>query len=657
MRRLRNFYAVVFICLLFAAPAFAEQLSCDVAVVGGGCGGCAAALQAARLGADVILLEETEMLGGQMTAAAVCTMDDRELTRTGIYREFLNEIFDWYRAAGKNVNCCYWGGNTVAFEPLRGAKILGKMLDKAGVRTIYNVRAVSAKTSGNKVVSAKFQTPDKTELTVHAKIFIDATECGDFIPLTPARWRAGNSLSPKIGKDGIIQDITWVAVVKKYPDGVPAALQLNAMPPNYVKYIDEYRAIVTKNGHKWPWGYPYDPVTHNEYRAIPDMSNKLVVDGGIPETWANVTKTCLNWANDYPGGTYGKKSGHLSSAYLTDRKYREKTDLRAMEKTLGFIYYMQKELGMNDWSISDEGYTRQLANWQKDEKLSAYADILKHFPCRPYVRESKRLVGIKTMTVKDIIRDPLLKRTEKNKTDSVALGEYPIDVHGATDDKYLEADLGETKASIPNDWQYIKGGLFQIPAGVFIPEKVDGLLAAEKNISVSRVVNGSTRLHPVTMLTGQAVGALAALAVKHKTQPRHVSIAELQKELIKARDRLSLHRFTDLSQDDFNWNYGEFAVVREFLTPEREDYFGSKEKITFIELHEIFRKLTGIDKKTTYNPFEETTCHTAALWLEEYTAETKQRGKWTALIAALKAKGSEPFTKLAAAEIIWKYMK
>ena len=50
------------ICLTFALPANAEEIKCDVAVVGGGCGGCAAALQAARLGASVTVLEETEML-------------------------------------------------------------------------------------------------------------------------------------------------------------------------------------------------------------------------------------------------------------------------------------------------------------------------------------------------------------------------------------------------------------------------------------------------------------------------------------------------------------------------------------------------------------------------------------------------------------------
>ncbi len=103
------------------------------------------------------------------------------------------------------------------------------------------------------------------------------------------------------------------------------------------------------------------------------------------------------------------------------------------------------------------------------------------------------------MTVDDILRDETLGRSLVSKPHSLALGEYPIDIHGKNDSIYLESDLGETKEKIPNDWNG-DGGLFQIPFEVFIPEKLDGLLAAEKNISVSRVVNGSTRLDQLQCL-------------------------------------------------------------------------------------------------------------------------------------------------------------
>lgn len=644
--------------MLFVFPATAgaanSPFEYDVAVVGGGCGGCAAALQAARLGARVIVLDPTDMLGGQMTSSAVSTMDDRGMTRTGIYKEFIDKVTKYYKARGKRVDCCYWGGDTIAFEPAVGAAILQKMLQEAGVEVVYNATAISAKTKGHTVTSAVFKT-DEGKIHVDAKIFIDATEYGDFLPLTPARFRAGNSISPNIDLKSVVQDITYVAVVKKYPDGLPEALQVTSMPPNYMKYIDEFRGIVTQDGHNWPEGYPYNVVTHNEYRGLPDSGSKLNVSGGIPATWKNVTKTCLNWANDYPGMTYGDKQKSLPVGYITDKKTREAINRAAMEKTLCFIYYMQHELGMSDWSVSDEGYKHQAVNWQNDEELAPYGALLKYFPCQPYVRESRRLVGVKTVTIKDIMRDPLLKRTRHSISDSVALGEYPVDVHGMIEDRYLEADLGETKDIIPNDWQVIKAGRFQIPLGALIPAKIDGLLAAEKNISVSRTVNGATRLQPVTMLTGQAAGALAAVAVREKKAARKVATTEVQKELLKARDKLSLQTFEDVPEESDIWPYVEFAMLHGSLIPEGEHKFDINKAVTFLELRDCIYTLSGLrNKKLDLDPFMSMDCNTAAVWLTALAGKNKT---FAPFIQELAAHGDEPLTKAALVSLTWNIAK
>ena len=48
-----------------------KELAADLVIIGGGLGGCAAALAAARNGLRVILTEETDWIGGQLTAQAV----------------------------------------------------------------------------------------------------------------------------------------------------------------------------------------------------------------------------------------------------------------------------------------------------------------------------------------------------------------------------------------------------------------------------------------------------------------------------------------------------------------------------------------------------------------------------------------------------------
>ncbi len=107
------------------------------------------------------------------------------------------------------------------------------------------------------------------------------------------------------------------------------------------------------------------------------------------------------------------------------------------------------------------------------------------------------------------------------------MGDYFMDIdHGGTGEDF-EHDLDPVKP--PRE-----GGPFQVPFEVFVPEKIDGLVLAEKNISQSRIVNGATRLQPSTMLMGQAAGAIAAMAVIDGVQPRQLNPIHVQAVLLEA---------------------------------------------------------------------------------------------------------------------------
>src|SRR5258708_25612611 len=82
---------------VLAAPSmvFARELACDVAVIGGGVGGCAAALAAARNGMRVILTEETDWVGGQLTSQAVPPGEHARIEAFGAtrpYREYRDRV-------------------------------------------------------------------------------------------------------------------------------------------------------------------------------------------------------------------------------------------------------------------------------------------------------------------------------------------------------------------------------------------------------------------------------------------------------------------------------------------------------------------------------------------------------------------------------------
>jgi hypothetical protein len=74
---------------------------------------------------------------------------------------------------------------------------------------------------------------------------------------------------------------------------------------------------------------------------------------------------------------------------------------------------------------------------------------------------------------------------------------------------------------------------------------------AEKNISVSNIVNGTTRLQPVVLLTGQAAGALAAYCVHNKIQPRNANIRSVQQLLLNAK--CFIMPYVDVKPDDVYW--------------------------------------------------------------------------------------------------------
>jgi len=63
---------------------------------------------------------------------------------------------------------------------------------------------------------------------------------------------------------------------------------------------------------------------------------------------------------------------------------------------------------------------------------------------------------------------------------------------------------------------------FQIPLGALLPERVENLVAASKNIGTTHITNGCYRLHHVEWNIGEAAGMLIAFALKKKVKPKQV---------------------------------------------------------------------------------------------------------------------------------------
>lgn len=551
--------------------------SYDVVVVGAGTGGVAASIQAARQGVRVALLEETDWIGGQMTAAGVSTMDESNKLGgpQGFYEEFRERIGSYYASHGKTVGTCYYQNTSHCYEPSVAQKILYEMIadvnkgSNGHVLDIYLRHRVDKVLSSGKTVTGVV-TQDGTSF--HAKVVIDATEYGDVLPLAPVAYRAGDNVSTRPFHPSCVQFITYVAVIKKYPNGVPAGLVMHDPPPGYDNaYVQRMRQVLVSDGNSATRSVPVSFTGLIAYRAIPDSSNPNNYSASTP---FEITKTSLDWFNDAPANTD-----------IFDRQKRQAIVCAAKLKTLRLLYYVQHELKESQWSVAnDEGYDTPYN--REDNSCSnipsEFKEIEHNFPVLPYIRESQRLVGIYTLTSLAMRREGDPAFAVKQFESAIALGDYANDLHGCGQEADLEGDLEHAGDLVGP--RGAGNGPFQVPEEALIPLDADGFLVAEKNLSQSRLASGATRLQPVTMETGQAAGELAALAVKENLQPREVPIQELQKALLSANSSLTLENLADTPARTDQWRAAEFAVVHHWLSPKSATAFGFGDIVTRGEL-------------------------------------------------------------------------
>src|SRR5437763_1513036 len=154
---------------------------CEVLIAGGGTGGIAAALAAARNGRRVVLLEETDWLGGQMTAQGVSALDEHEHIEsfggTRSYYELRNRLREHYHQL--NPGACWV--TRLAFEPRVAVDVIQRMLQphvQSGRLSIHRrMKTVAATTENDRISEVVAIGLDDGRLVrFQPQLVIDATE-------------------------------------------------------------------------------------------------------------------------------------------------------------------------------------------------------------------------------------------------------------------------------------------------------------------------------------------------------------------------------------------------------------------------------------------------------------------------------------------------
>lgn len=491
-----------------------KQKKCDILVAGGSLAGCAAALCASRLGKRVVLTEETDWLGGQLTSQAVsCPDENRYIEQFGCtqtYRALRNGIRDFYRrnyplkpevAANPLFNPGNGWVSHLCQEPRVGLAAIQELLAPhiaAGrIDILYRHKPVRAETDGDFVTGVEFRSLESGDTVfVTAPYIIDGTELGDLLPITGTEYVSGAESRSDTGEphavDGPaqpdnVQSFTF-CFLADYMEGEDWTI---AKPEGYEAFREavpfrwmqeDPHTLKPRPFGMFDRGLPWsEEIPLWTYRRVVDASQ--FADGAFQGD-----VSLINWPmNDYTGGNIIDKTGEVVAKHIDAAK----------RQSLGLLYWIQTEAPRPDGGVGYPGVRLRADAVGTEDGLAKY----------PYIRESRRIVPKFRVLEQHISSEGADAPLAEPFADTVGIGLYRIDLHPSA-----------------GGYNYIDIGCrpYQIPLGSLLPVRMRNLIASCKNLGTTHITNGAYRLHPVEWNIGESAGALAAFCLDNGSEPHAV---------------------------------------------------------------------------------------------------------------------------------------
>jgi hypothetical protein len=489
--------------------------TCQVLVIGGGLGGVAAAEDLARQGVSVILTEPTSHLGGQLTAQGLGTPDENSYvendpgTGTAHYQQLRDQVRHFYglnpgivTGRAGDVGQCWV--SRVSAEPSVWEQAirdrLAPLTHPWGIRAIltrHQLLDIQRYPGNGRVSYADFLDLDTGRIVrIGAQYVLDATETGDALALAGAPWTLGQEAqaaygepdAPPVAHPEWVQSFTYDFIVRWTPDGPHPVIPV---PPEYAffKALGQYTLT-------YDYPPPRGPVTYRMFTKAPGAGGpfwtyrRLVAATSFDGNPAYPHDIALiNWrGNDFPLENFIGKPPEEQVRILT----------RARDFAAGFLYWLQTECPRDDGGV---GYP----------EIQPAGDVLggDGFAPAPYIRESRRLLAVTTLTENDMLAPPgdPQAATGTDFPDAVGIAVYDIDIHPAA------GEPPHLHAVLP----------YELPLGAFIARSgPDNIIPAALDIGASRLAAASARIHPIEWLNGEIAGHLAAFCLRHGVTPLDV---------------------------------------------------------------------------------------------------------------------------------------
>jgi len=535
------------------------QLACDVVIYGGTSAGIASAIQTARMGKTVALIEPSSRLGGLTTGGLGATDIGNKQAIGGIAREFYQNIRKYYQDPAswkwqKREEYMTGGQNQSnspedamwTFEPSAALKVYQQMLAENGVKERIKIftgqrlnRADGVKKEGGRITSITMETGQQYTGTM----FIDATYEGDLMAAAGVSYTVGREANSRYGEtlNGVQDNYYYTTLQHQVSD--------NARNHNFVQGVDPYIVKgdpssgllpfikaggpgLTGSGDKGVQAYcfrmtltdhpdnriPFEkPAGYNELNYELLFRNYAAGEKGFP--WINSrmpnrktdTNNRLGFSTDFIGQNhaYPEASYEERARILEAHRQYQKGLMWTLANHPRIPEHIRKEVSR--WGTCRDEY-ESADGWQ--EQL--------------YIREARRMVSGYVMSQHNCEG---LKVAE----DAVGLGAYSMDSHHVN--RYVDANgFVQNEGNVE---AHVVKKPYPISYRSIVPEKDQCTnLLVPVCLSATHIAFGSIRMEPVFMVLGQSSATAAVMAIESGSPVQDIDYQVLKTRLLADGQRL-----------------------------------------------------------------------------------------------------------------------
>ncbi len=514
----------------------------DVVVYGGSSGGVMAAVQAARMGKSVILIEPSKHLGG-MTSSGLGFVDaNKPRLIGGLTREYFHRVWFHYQ---KNSNWVWEPKHDIpdqhgpynsadqvmwTVEPHVAEMTFCKMIQELDIVVLMKQRINRAQgviKKGEQIVSLLLE----SGLQIRGRVFIDASYEGDLMAAAAVSFVVGRESNAEYNE--------------KY-NGV----QYNISPTSPLLKIDPFNIQNDPSSGLLPRVFPMDGKQGKEDTLLQAYGFRMCLTDH-PDN-----RISIPMPNDYDEANYELVLRAVESGYPKEKFFKldRLPNCKTDSNNSGPI--STDYIGMNwDWVSASyeerEEIARQHESWQRGllwtlqnhprvpQELRDYFGVWglpkdefqdnNHWPYMLYVREARRMVS-------HVVINEHTALGKETVCDSVGLATYCMDSH-------------YTKYCVNADGKLLtEGGLyvkipkpFPISYQAIVPKRSECKnLLVPVCLSASHAAYGSIRMEPQFMILGESAATAACLALDLKVPVQDVPYNLLQQQLLQSKQVLAL---------------------------------------------------------------------------------------------------------------------